>query len=68
MSAEYDILRDDGAEYVRRLTAAGVPATFSLQQGHVHVSSVMTAVMDSARAWRAELLGVLAQVNQAVPR
>jgi acetyl esterase len=59
MSAEFDVLADDGAEYVRRLAEAGVPATFSLQEGHVHVSSAMTAVMESARAWREEVLSVL---------
>ena len=64
MSAEYDALRDDGLEYARRLKEAGVPATFSLQKGHVHVSGMMTAAMESARAWRQELLTVLQRAHE----
>lgn len=64
MSAEYDPLCDDGAEYAKRLQAAGVPATFSLQQGHIHISGGLTKVMESARAWQREMLGVLKRVNE----
>jgi acetyl esterase len=59
MSAEYDMLRDDGERYVERLREAGVPATFSLQPGHVHFSAALTKVMASSRAWRDEAVGVL---------
>ena len=48
MSAEYDMLRDDGERYVERLREAGVPATFSLQPGHVHFSGALTKVMASS--------------------
>ena len=67
MSAEYDALRDDGAEYARRLAEAGVPVTFSLQEGHVHISAAMTAVMHSAREWRRELLTVLQRAHADGP-
>ena len=64
MSAEYDMLRDDGKEYARRLSAANVPATFSLQRGHVHTSAVYTKAMASARAWRQEALTVLRHTHE----
>ncbi|HEY8307325.1 MAG TPA: alpha/beta hydrolase fold domain-containing protein, partial [Lapillicoccus sp.] len=64
MSAEYDMLRDDGERYVERLREAGVPATFSLQPGHVHFSAALTKVMPSARAWRDEAIGVLRAVHR----
>ena len=63
MSAEYDPIADDGARYAERLTGAGVPATFSLQLGHIHGSSAFTKVMASARAWREEGLQALREVH-----
>ncbi|PTL72445.1 alpha/beta hydrolase [Rathayibacter caricis DSM 15933] len=59
MSSEYDLIVDDGERYAERLRAAGVPATFSLQLGHIHGSSAFTAVMESARDWRQETFDVL---------
>jgi acetyl esterase len=59
MAAEYDPLRDEAAAYAERLTEAGVPATYSMQPGHVHISPAMTKVMASARAWRDEVISVL---------
>lgn len=64
MSAECDPLRDDGERYVERLQASGVPATFSLQAGHIHGSAAFTKVMESARAWRTEVLAVLSRAHQ----
>jgi acetyl esterase len=64
MTGEYDMLRDDGQRYVERLQEAGVPATFSLQPGHVHFSSALTKVMASARAWRDEAIDVLRLAHQ----
>ena len=65
MSAEYDPVRDDGELYVRRLNEAGVPATFSLQRGQIHVSGSLTKVMAAARSWREDALTVLREVNQS---
>jgi acetyl esterase len=67
MAAEYDMLRDDSERYVDRLTAAGVPATFSLQLGHVHFSAALTKVMPSAAAWRDEAIDVLRRTHAAAP-
>jgi acetyl esterase len=64
MSSEFDPLRDDGARYAEALTAAGVPAQFSLQLGHIHASSAFTKVMQSARDWRDEALTVLLRANR----
>ena len=64
MSAEFDMLRDDGERYVQRLHAAGVPATFSLQRGHVHFSAALTKPMAAARAWRDEAVSVLAGAHR----
>lgn len=63
MSAEYDPIADDGERYAERLTEAGVPATFSLQLGHIHGSSAFTKVMASARAWREEGLQALRAIS-----
>ncbi len=59
MSAEYDPLRDEGERYAQRLNDAGVPATFTLGHGHIHVSPAFTKVMASARDWRDEAVAVL---------
>ena len=63
MFAEYDVLRDDGLAYATRLQEAGVSVTHSLQAGHVHISSVLTAVMPSARAWRDEAIAALREAH-----
>ena len=36
LTAEYDPLRDEGAEYADRLAAAGVPVTYRLYEGATH--------------------------------
>ncbi len=59
MSAEFDPLADDGARYAERLRFAGIPATFTLQLGHIHMSNAFTKVMASARTWREEGLQIL---------
>jgi acetyl esterase len=59
ISAEYDPLCDDGQQYVERLLASGVRATFSLQLGQVHVSHALTKVSPAARAWRDQVIKAL---------
>jgi acetyl esterase len=62
MTAEYDILRDDGAAYARRLSEAGVPSELICWPGHVHGSHEMTAMLQSARDWQAREASFLRDV------
>jgi acetyl esterase len=55
MSAEYDVLRDDGELYARRLNEAGTLAEVICWPGHIHGSHEMTAVLPSAREWQAKV-------------
>lgn len=64
MSAEFDLLRDDGIAYAQKLQKAGVPVTYSLQVGHVHHSSAFTKMMHIARLWREESLDALRQATR----
>ena len=68
MTAEYDPLCDDGERYATRLNEAGVRATLTVGLGHIHGSSAYTKVMASARAWRDEVVNVLAEVNKDLIR
>lgn len=63
MPAEFDLLRDDAAAYAEKLNSAGVPATSSLQYGHIHPSSAFTKIVPAARAWRDEAIAALRAVN-----
>jgi acetyl esterase len=70
LTAEYDVLRDQGEAYAKRLEEAGVPVTYSMYEGHIHGSSAFTKVMGSARAWRFEVITALRRVHEpgeAVP-
>ena len=49
--------------YAQALNEAGVPATFTLGHGHIHVSPAFTKVMASARAWRDEAVAVLRRAH-----
>jgi len=63
MTAEYDMLRDDGAEYARKLREAGVPVTVAMHAGHVHSSAGITKTMEIARIWRDEAIATLRLAN-----
>lgn len=64
MSAEFDVLRDDGELYARRLNQAGTPAEAICWSGHIHGSHEMTAVLPSAREWQAGVEAFLREANQ----
>ncbi|MEU5878464.1 alpha/beta hydrolase [Spirillospora sp. NPDC047279] len=59
MTAEFDILRDDGTAYGERLGRAGVQAEVVCWDGHVHGSHEMTAMLESARHWQAQVADFL---------
>ncbi|MEW9550934.1 alpha/beta hydrolase [Nonomuraea sp. NPDC050783] len=48
VTAEYDVLRDEGEAYARRLAAAGVPAEFRRWDGAVHGFFGLPGLFDQA--------------------
>jgi acetyl esterase len=63
VSAQYDVLRDEGELYARRLRAAGVPARLSRYDGVHHRFAELIGILDKAEqaldemcAWLREVL------------
>ena len=57
--AEYDVLRDSGEAYAKRLEAAGVETTLHRFSGHTHGSSALWQTWEPARAWMDEVVARL---------
>jgi acetyl esterase len=57
--AEYDVLRDSGEAYARRLESAGVRTTLRRFPGHTHASSVLWQTWEPARTWMDEVVEAL---------
>ncbi|QGN35185.1 alpha/beta hydrolase fold domain-containing protein [Microlunatus sp. Gsoil 973] len=55
VSAEFDPLRDSAERFGCRLRDAGNVVTMIREPGHLHGSSVLTAVSDRSRAWQAHI-------------
>lgn len=54
LTAEFDPLRDEAEEYVRRLQAAGVPAKVSRYDGMMHGFVIQFRILDKGRLGLAE--------------
>ena len=59
LTAEYDVLRDSGEAYARRLEQAGVATTLHRKLGHTHGSSVLWQTWEPAREWMDEVVRAL---------
>jgi acetyl esterase len=49
LTAEYDVLQDEGEAYARRLAVVGVRATYTRYEGQIHGFLRMPAVIDRAQ-------------------
>ncbi|MCR2826327.1 alpha/beta hydrolase [Microbacterium sp. zg.Y909] len=65
LTAEYDPLRRDGAEYAARLRADGVAATAVRYQGVSHDAAIYTGALPAAREWHRQVIGVLSRLHDA---
>jgi acetyl esterase len=62
ITAEYDVLRDEGERYVERLRAAGVPARLSRYDGVHHRFAELIGILDQAGKARDEMCAWLQEV------
>ena len=62
ITAEYDVLRDEGERYVERLRAAGVAARLSRYDGVHHRFAEMMGILDQAAQARDEMCAWLREV------
>ena len=64
ISAEFDPLADDGQAYAQRLQDAGVPVTYELALGQIHMSPGLTRILPAARTWRDGVIAALRTANE----
>jgi acetyl esterase len=61
LTAEFDVLRDEGEAYARRLQEAGTPASYSRLPGMLHDFLLLTGVFPQANDAIAEAAAALRQ-------
>lgn len=59
MTAEYDVLRDSGEAYARKLQEAGVQVTLVRMPGQTHGSPVLWSTWEPAAAWMDAVVAAL---------
>ena len=59
MTAEYDVLRDSGEGYARRLEQAGIETCLHRNLGHTHGSAVLWQTWAPAQVWMDEVVAGL---------
>ncbi|MFF2530652.1 alpha/beta hydrolase [Brevibacillus sp. NPDC058079] len=62
ITAEYDPLRDDGAEYAKRLKEAGVPVEYKCYEGMIHGFFWLAGIMDKGVQARSQVSKFLKDV------
>jgi acetyl esterase len=67
ITAEYDVLRDEGERYVEQLRTAGVPARLSRYDGVNHRFAELIGILDQAEQARDEMCAWLREVL-AIPQ
>lgn len=67
VTAEYDVLRDEGESYARRLREAGVPVRLARYEGQIHGFFGMAAAVDRAREAIGESAAALRAAFDAAP-
>jgi acetyl esterase len=65
MTAEFDILRDSGEAYGKRLQDAGVRTTVRRHADHIHGSAILYRTWEPARLWMDE---IIREINGAFGR
>jgi acetyl esterase len=68
LTAEYDVLRGDGAAYANALRLAGVEASATVYIGQTHESAAFTRSIPAARRWNADVVDILKTLHDQPPQ